>query len=64
MNVSANFAAGPSHAASHQGTHSASQNLHKGRQNPSITDIDAQGSSIMSAPSATGKVGSKINITA
>ncbi|MGD0025183.1 MAG: hypothetical protein ABSC37_11275 [Xanthobacteraceae bacterium] len=31
---------------------------------PSISDVDGQGSSVASAPSSTGKIGSKINVTA
>jgi hypothetical protein len=62
MNVSANFA--PSQATSHQGAQLTGQIQPKGRQTPSMTDIDAQGSSVASAPGPTGKVGSKIDITA
>jgi len=41
------------------------QGQHKhGRHSHSITDVDALGSSVASAPSPTGKVGSKLDVTA
>lgn len=57
------IASGPSHAASPQAAQSSSAHLHNGRRLQSITDIDAQGSSVASAPSTTGKIGSKVDIT-
>ena len=35
-----------------------------GHHSHSLSDIDAQGSSIASAPSSSGKIGSKVNVTA
>jgi hypothetical protein len=57
------FAAG-AHAASHQAAPATGARPQNGRQLPSMTDIDAQGSSVTSAPTSTGKVGSKIDIVA
>ena len=48
------------HAASHQ----QSATTHKHSAKPSLSDIDTTGSSIATPPSATGKIGSKVNITA
>jgi len=48
-------------------THAASQTAHHqraGGRQPSLSDIDAQGSSVASPPSSTGKVGSKLNVLA
>jgi hypothetical protein len=53
-----------SHVASHQAASASSRHQHGGQRAPSLSDIDAQGSSVASAPTATGKIGSKINITA
>ncbi len=52
------------YAASQQAMLSLSQHKHGGRHGSSLTDIDAAGSSVASAPSQTGKIGSKIDITA
>jgi hypothetical protein len=52
------------HAASQQAVPSLSQHKHGGRHGASISDLDATSSSVASAPSKTGKVGSKIDITA
>jgi len=43
---------------------SISQHKHGRHNSTSLSDIDAQGSSVATTPSSTGKVGSKINITA
>jgi len=43
---------------------SISQYKHARHHSTSLSDVDAQGSSVASMPSSTGKVGSKINITA
>jgi hypothetical protein len=40
------------------------QHKHAGHHSRSLSDIDLQGSSLATAPSATGKIGSKIDITA
>ncbi len=40
------------------------QHKHGGHHSPSISDVDAQGSSLASAPSSTGKVGSTVDVTA
>jgi hypothetical protein len=37
---------------------------HGGHHSHSLTDIDAQGSSVASTPSSTGKIGSKLDLTA
>jgi hypothetical protein len=57
------IASGASHAASQQAAQSSSSHVHNGRRIQSLTDIDAQGSSVASAPGATGKIGSKVDIT-
>jgi hypothetical protein len=64
MAVSGISPAASSHVASQQVASTSSRHQQSGQRPPSLTDIDAQGSSVVSAPSATGKVGSKINITA
>lgn len=51
------------HAAAHQ-TQSASQHRLGGHRAAPLSDVDAAGSSVASAPSPTGKTGSKLNITA
>jgi hypothetical protein len=43
---------------------SISHHKHGGHHSHSLTDIDAQGSSIASPPSFTGKIGSKLDVTA
>ena len=53
------LAAMGSHAMSHQ-----SATTHKHAARPSLSDIDSTGSSVATSPSATGKIGSKVNITA
>jgi hypothetical protein len=52
------------HASGQQALQSLSHHKHGGRHGQSLTDIDATGSSVASAPSATGKIGSKIDISA
>jgi hypothetical protein len=64
MAVSGISSAASSHVASQQTASTSSRHLQSGQRVPSMTDIDAQGSSVASAPSATGKIGSKIDITA
>jgi hypothetical protein len=49
--------------AVHQ-TQSLSQDKAGGRRAASISDVDAVSSSVASPPSATGKTGSKLNVTA
>jgi len=56
---SANF-----HASSQQAMQSLSHNRHGGHHGQSLSDVDATGSSVASAPSKTGKIGSKIDISA
>ena len=51
------------YATSQQPLQSVSQHKH-GHQSTSLSDIDAQSSSVASPPSSTGKVGSKIDVTA
>jgi hypothetical protein len=50
-------------AASAQQTAQTSPHKHGHHRATSMTDVDAQGSSIATAPSPTGKIGSKIDIT-
>jgi hypothetical protein len=64
MAVSGISLAASSHVAGQQAASTSGRHRQSGRQTPSLTDIDAQGSSVASAPSATGKIGSKVNITA
>jgi hypothetical protein len=47
-----------------QAAQAAGPHRHNGRRVASLTDIDAQGSSMASPPSSTGKLGSRINIVA
>jgi hypothetical protein len=56
-------AAANSHAISPQSAQSSGQNRHNGHRMQSMTDIDAQGSSMASRPSPTGKIGSKVDVT-
>ena len=48
--------------AEHQSAQSATAHKHAAR--PSLSDIDTAGSSVATSPSATGKIGSKVNLTA
>jgi hypothetical protein len=48
---------------SQQPVQSVSQHKHGGQHSHSLSDVDAQGSSVASAPSSTGKIGSKVDIT-
>jgi hypothetical protein len=52
------------HALSQQAVQSLSHHKSGGRHGQSLSDVDATGSSLASAPSKTGKIGSKIDITA
>lgn len=61
MAISAVSAAGI-YAGSQPPVQSITQQKHGGHQSHSISDIDAQGSSVATAPSSTGKVGSKVDI--
>ena len=51
-------------SASLQSPNSLSLYKHSGRHPRPLTDIDAQGSSVAAAPGASGKVGSKLDVTA
>jgi hypothetical protein len=62
MAISAIASAG-SHAASHN-AQSVSQHKHGGHRFQSMSDLDSLSSSVASAPSASGKIGSKLNVTA
>jgi hypothetical protein len=53
-----------SQVASQQAASASSHHRQSGQRTPSLTDIDAQGSSVASPPTATGKIGSRVNITA
>jgi hypothetical protein len=55
---------GSIYATSQPTLSSVSQHKHGSHQSNSMSNIDALGSSVASAPSSTGKVGSKINLTA
>jgi hypothetical protein len=51
-------------ALSQQAVQSLGQHKHGGhRPSTSLSDIDAQGSSLSSAPTSTGKVGGKLDVT-
>jgi hypothetical protein len=63
MAISGMFSAG-SHASIQQAVQSLSHPKHGGHHGRSLTDVDAAGSSVASAPSQTGKIGSKIDTTA
>ncbi|HTC03876.1 MAG TPA: hypothetical protein VK749_10780 [Xanthobacteraceae bacterium] len=52
------------HASSQQPVQSLSHHKHGSHGGQSLTDVDAAGSSVASAPSGTGKTGSKIDIRA
>ncbi len=52
------------HAAASTPSSPSTAHKHGGRHTNSLTDINSTGSSMASAPSTTGKIGSKINITA
>ena len=52
------------HASSQQAVQSLSHHKHGGHHGYSISDVDATSSSVASAPSKTGKIGSKIDIAA
>ena len=52
------------YATSQPPLQSVGQHKHGAQHYTSMSDIDAQGSSVASPPSASGKVGSKINMTA
>jgi hypothetical protein len=58
----AGIAGGGFHVASHQSAQPGTTHKHAAR--PSLSDIDSTGSSVATSPSATGKIGSKVNITA
>jgi hypothetical protein len=64
MAVSGMSLAASSHMTSQQAASTSNRQRQSAQKMPSLTDIDAQGSSVMTAPSATGKIGSKINISA
>ena len=52
------------HASSQQAAQSLSHHNHGGHHGHSLSDVDATSSSVATAPSKTGKIGSKIDITA
>jgi hypothetical protein len=51
-------------SASLQSPNSLGPYKHSGHHSRPLTDIDAQGSSVAAAPSSSGKVGSKLDVTA
>jgi hypothetical protein len=50
--------------SSHHASQAAGHHRHGRHHGQSLSDIDAQGSSMASAPSSTGKTGSRVNVTA
>ena len=54
---------GSIYATNSQPLQSITQHKQNTHQTISMSDIDAQGSSVASAPSSTGKVGSKVDFT-
>jgi hypothetical protein len=50
--------------SNHQMSQSSGHHRHHGGHHMSLSDLDAQSSSVNSAQSSTGRVGSKLNITA
>jgi hypothetical protein len=57
------------HASSQSAVQSPLQYKHGGHRPPSISDVDAMradvmGSSVASAPSSNGKIGSKLDVSA
>ncbi len=52
------------HASSQQALQSLSHHKYGGHHGRSLSDVDAISSSVASAPSKTGKIGSKIDVTA
>ena len=57
------------HASSQSAVQSPLQHKHGGHRPPSISDVDAMrsdamGSSVASAPSPTGRIGSKLDVSA
>jgi hypothetical protein len=54
---------GSIYATNAQPLQSITQHKQNASHSISMSDIDAQGSSVASAPSSTGKVGSKVNFT-
>ena len=63
MTISGISAAG-SQPSSQQAVQSLGQHKHGGHHSHSLSDIDAQGSSVTSALSSTGKVGGKVDVIA
>jgi hypothetical protein len=55
---------GMSSAGFHAASQQAAQLLSHHKRGHSLTDVDAASSSVASAPSQTGKIGSKIDIAA
>ena len=53
-----------SHASSQQAMQSLSHHKQGGRHGHSLADVDATSSSVATAPSKTGKIGSKIDLSA
>lgn len=47
-----------------QASQTVGQHRHGGRHFASLSDIDALGSSVATPPSSTGKIGSKVDVTA
>jgi len=63
MALSAIFAHASSQASGAQPSQAATHHRHGGHSAKSISDVDAQSSSVAAAPSATGRIGSKLDVT-
>jgi hypothetical protein len=57
-------AAAGAYASSQPPLSAVGQHKHGGHHSRSMTDIDGQGSSVATAPSSTGKIGSKVDMSA
>lgn len=64
MTVSGVSVAAGAYAASQQPLMSISQPKHGHHHAKSLSDVDAQGSSVASAASSTGTIGSKVDLSA
>lgn len=63
MNVSSLAAAAQYQPSTQQLSQSSGHHRQHNGRHASLTDVDAQSSSIASAPSATGRIGSKLDVS-
>jgi len=63
MALSAISSHSTSQASGAQSSQAAGHHRHGGHHAKSISDTDAQSSSVASAPSSTGRIGSKLDVT-